>query len=150
MTFNTLKAACEILSCFDIDNGIVETSLLEITYLIDPIQQFSYLIASSNKKFKVEFDVEDTGYDPKKPTACICLTSVQIGSYVFGIFLVITGDVLIDNESKKYVIYSTNCNIERKIVAPKSSVVEKKDLFAEIGPIEKKYSENYQVIVMDK
>ncbi|MDD3815630.1 MAG: hypothetical protein PHZ02_13410 [Desulfocapsaceae bacterium] len=144
-----LKAVCEILSFFDIAHG-VDTTLLEISYLIDPIMQFSSLLDSSNKSFKVEFDVEDASYDPQKPTACICLTSVQIGSHVFGIFMVIMGDVLIDNEINKYVICSTNCNIEKKIVAQKKSIVKKEDLFAEIDPIVEKYSKDYQVIVMNR
>jgi hypothetical protein len=145
----TLKAACEILSYFDIANRI-ETSLLEISYLSDPIQQFAYLIDPNDNNFKIEFNVEDESYNPKKPTACICLASVQIGNHVFGIFIVIKGNALIDKEINKYVIYSTNFNIEKKIVVPKTSVIEKEDLFAEIGPIEERYSKNYQVIIMDK
>jgi len=144
-----LKAACEILSFFDIANG-VDTSLPEISYSIDSIHQFSYLIDSSTKYFSIEFDVEDASYDPNKPTACICLTSVQIGSHVFGLFLVITGDVLIDKANNKYVLYSTDCNIEKKMAVSNDSVVKQEDLFAGISPIEEKYSEKYQVIIMNK
>ncbi|HDL01167.1 MAG TPA: hypothetical protein ENH23_02930 [candidate division Zixibacteria bacterium] len=143
-----LKAACEILSFFDIAKG-VDTSLLEISYLTESIQQFSDLIDSSNKSFKVEFNVEDASYDPKKPTACICLTSVQIGSHVFGIFIVITGEVHTNDENGKYIIHSTSYNIEKKIVVPENLAVKREDLFTEIDPIEKKYSDDFQVIVMD-
>lgn len=145
----TLNSACEILSYFDITQGI-ETSLPEVSYFIDPIQQFSYLLDSSKKIFKTEFNVEDKKYDYQKPTACIFLTSVQIGSHVFGVFVAVTGEPQIDREINKYVILSTNFNIEKKIVVPKSTIVKKEDLFAEVGPIEEKYSGNYQVIVMEQ
>lgn len=145
-----LQAVCEILSFFDMVNR-VDTTLLEISYLIEPIKQFAYLIESNNNLFKVEFDVEDVNYDPKKPTACICFTSVQIGNHVFGLLMIILGDVVhSEDKNSKYILSSPNCIIEKKIVSSTCSIINKEDLLAEIDSIEEKYSKDYQIIVIER
>ncbi len=145
---NALESACDILSYFDVRNG-VDASLNEIAYAADEINQFKYVIRSDREVFSVEFDIEDGKLDSGKKVACINLISVHIGSHIFGIFLVIAGEIFTNNKTGKYQVFSNSCKIEKKILSKKDSVIHKEDLLAAIPPIEKKYSDEYQVIVMN-
>jgi hypothetical protein len=143
---NALNSACEILSYFDVREG-VDASLNEISCYADEINQFNDVINSENLAYKAEFSVDDSGFIPEKEAACISLISVQIGSHTFGIFVVIIGDLLKSTEDNKFEIFSNSLIIEKKLFAKKTSIIPINDLLDEIPEIEKKYSDKYQVIV---
>lgn len=144
-----LDLACSILSYFNVTDD-VDASLVEISSVSESICQFDYLINCSEKNFKVEFNVEDKTYNPLKKTACICLISTQIGSHSFGVLFVITGEVIINTEKNKYELYSTARNIEKKICSQRDCPINREDILAVIGPIEQRYSKDYQVVILEK
>ena len=143
---NALNSACEILSYFNVREG-VDASLYEITCYADDINQFNEVLNSKNLTYKAEFSVEDIEFIPKKEAAFIGLISVQIGSHIFGVLVVIIGDLLQSGEDGKFEILSNTLIIERKIFTKKTSIIPRDDLLEEIHEIEKKYSDKYQVIV---
>jgi hypothetical protein len=143
-----LDAACNILSYFRVADE-VDTSLNEISKFSDSICVFDSLISATKKQFRVDFEVEDEKYNPHKETACVKLTSTQIGSHIFGVFVVIKGDVKI-NETGKYELVSSNGTIEKKIVSKRDSIIDKNDLYSAIKPIEEKYLKDYQVVVIQQ
>lgn len=145
---NALESACDILSFFDVRNG-VDASLGEISCAAEEIHKFKEIISSDKNAFKVEFDVEDEAFSPAKMAACISLISVYIGSHVFGIFVVMTGNIFTNNITGKFEVISNSCTIERRIFSEKDSVITKDDLLAAIPEIEEKYSGDYQVIVLN-
>ncbi len=145
---DALESACNILSYFNVRNE-VDTSLAEIAYAADGINQFKCLIGFDNKVFRVEFDIEDGKLNLEKMAACINLISVQIGSHVLGVFLVIAGQIFINSKTGKYEVFSNSCKIEKKIFSKRDYLIQKDELFAAIPEIEKKYSDEHQVIVMN-
>ncbi len=145
---NALNSACNILSYFGVTEGVY-ASLNEISYYADEINQFSDVINSNEILCRAEFSAEDKTSIQEKEAACISLTSVQIGDHVFGIFVVILGDLIYSEEDKKFSIHSNTLSIEKKLIAKKTSIISKNDLLDEIPEIAKKYSDKYQVIVLD-
>ena len=142
-----LNSACEILSYFGVREG-VDISLSEISYHADEINQFNDVIKSDKLACRAEFYIEDAGFIPEKEAACISLTSVNIGNYVFGIFLVITGDLICSGKDNKFEVLSNSFIKDKKIITKTSSVVSRDALLEEIAEIEQKYSDKYQVIVL--
>lgn len=147
-----LNIACQIINLFDI-NSDINISLDEIARISDSIYNLYNIITANKNFYKIEFDIEynseNSEFDINKETACIFLMHSIIGDYIFGIFLVVCGKIIIDKEINKYVIVSSVCNVEKKIVVPKSQIVSREEMLAEIASIEEKYSK-YQLVVIDR
>lgn len=142
-----LCSACEILSYYDVREG-VDASLNEISCHADEINRFNDVLNYEKLICGAEFYVEDPDFLPQKKAAGISLTSVQIGSHVFGIFVVIIGDLIHSEEDGKFKILSNSVIIEKKISAKKTSIISRDDLLEQIPEIVEKYSGKYQTIVL--
>lgn len=141
-----LNAAQKIVDFFEVSES-VDVSLEDIASHADSITQFQSLIDANLHVFQCDFSVQEVGYDPTKPTACISMTSAKIGRRVFGLIFVISGYVhTVDNE--RYSLLASNAKIEQKVISDDQGVILSEDLIQAFDVIEKIYSDDFEVITM--
>ena len=141
-----LDSAVKIMANFDIDD-LVDISFDEITRYGTQICQVEDVLSSSPELFKVEFGVDGDGYDSSKKTACIFLVTIPIGSHIFGVILVITGNVE-EFEVDRYRLISKDVILEQRIVSEKDESISNEDLVAAIESIEERYDNEFSVVTM--
>lgn len=141
-----LDCATKILSYFDITEQVA-TTLIEISRNAEALRQFYSALNATSHQFKVEFGVNGDGYDASKQVACIIVTTVRIGKYVFGVILAITGNVF-PVENDRYCLFASQVSVERKIVSNESGEIKGKDLISAIECVENKYETSHEVVTM--
>ena len=141
-----LESAVKITNHFDITN-IVDVSFDEISRYKDQICQMEAALHSRPSLFKVEFGVDGDGYDSSKETACIFLVTTPIGSHIFGIVLVLTGQVE-EIEGNRYRLITNDVIVERRIISEKDESISNTDLVHAIELIEEKYDDSFSVVTM--
>tara|TARA_B100002003_G_scaffold245652_2_gene273809 strand:- start:1903 stop:3462 length:1560 start_codon:yes stop_codon:yes gene_type:complete len=143
----SLDSAMKIISEFEITE-FVDISFDEILRHGDQITQMEEMLNTvvfSNLEFEVDGDGYD--YDASKETACLLLFTIPIGSYIFGVVIVLTGYVEeIDNG--RFRLLTKNAVVEQKIVSEKDDFISNEDLVSIFETIEKRYEEDYSVITM--
>lgn len=78
-----LESAVKLVSYFDLSE-VVDISFLEISKYEKAINQLYETINSNSGIFKVEFGVDEDGFDPSRKVACIFLVTAPIGSHILG------------------------------------------------------------------
>lgn len=141
-----LDSAVKIMSDFEI-NDPVDISFDEIVRHETQICQMEEVLFSSPSLFKIEFGVDGDGYDSSKKTACIFLVTTPIGSHIFGVILVITGNVE-KIEDDRYRLITKDVIIEQRIVSEKDESISNEDLVAAIESIEERYDNDFSVVTM--
>lgn len=143
---NALESAVKILSDFNISE-LVDISFEEISRYSTEICQFADIIGSPPSLFKAEFGVDDNCFDRTKEAACIFLFTAPIGSHIFGIILVMIGNVeVIEND--RFRLLTKNVVIENKLISEQDNSIRNEDLVAAIEELEKKYESDYTVVTM--
>jgi hypothetical protein len=142
---HALEQATEILNKFGVNETLL--SLSEISRDKEAICQFHSVLNADAHVFKVEFEVEGSGFDSTKPVACISLTSVRIGETVLGMILVVVGSVTALPQ-QKFQLIASGAMIERRLVSNSQGVIPKPDLVAAIELVEAKYGSDYEVVTM--
>mgnify|MGYP003624354722 CR=1 FL=1 len=143
---NALNCAVKIMADFE-TTDLVDISFDEISQQKTQICQMQSVIASSPKFFKVEFNVYDDGYDPRKQTACIYPILTPIGSHIFGVILVLTGSVEIVGEDR-YRLITKDIIVEQRLISEKDASFSNEDVAAVIESIEEKYGVDFLVVNM--
>ena len=95
-----LECAVKLISDFDVTDYI-DISFKETSIYETEICQIEHIVSTSSSPnlYKVEFSVNNEGFDSEKEVACIFLTTAPIGSHIFGILVVLMGIVVkIENE----------------------------------------------------
>lgn len=142
----SLDSAIKIITDFDFTD-FVDISFDEVSRYGTQISQMEGILNSPSNLFKVEFGIDGDGYDPSKETACLFLITTPIGSHVFGVIIVLIGDVEeIGNE--RYRLLTKNVVVEQRIVSEKDESIPNEDLLSAIETVEKRYDENYSVVTM--
>lgn len=141
-----LDSAVRLLTKFDVVDH-VDISFDEISTYGTQICQLEEILMSSPTLFKVEFGVEGEGYNSSKETACIFLVTTPIGSHIFGVILVITGNVE-EIEGDRFRLLTSEVIVEQKIVSERDEPISNHDLVAAIETIEAKYDKNFSVVTM--
>jgi hypothetical protein len=141
-----LDSAVKIMADFEV-NDLVDISFDEITRYETQICQMQEVLSSSSNLFKIEFGVDGDGYDPSKQTACIFLVTTPIGSHIFGVILVITGNVK-EIEDNRYRLITKDVFFEQKIVSERDESISNEDLVAAIESIEERYDNDFSVVTM--
>lgn len=141
-----LDSAVKIMSDFEITET-VDISFDEVSHYGTQICQMEEILASSSSLFKVEFGVDGEGYDPSKETACIFLVTTPIGSHIFGVILVLTGNV-VEIEGDRYRLITKDVVVEQRIVSEKDESIFNEDLVAAIEYIEARYESDFSVVTM--
>jgi hypothetical protein len=144
---NALESAIKILSNYVITD-CVDISFAEVSQYETEICQLEGLINSSHGQLRVDFRVDDEEFNPTQEVACIALIAAPIGSHIFGVFLVVTGQVE-TAEDGSYTVATENPIIEKKIVSEKDETIRKEDFTATIELIESKYSKNYTTVLIN-
>jgi len=99
---------------------VVDISYEEVSRYGNQISQMEEILNSSANLFKVEFGIDGEGYDPNKETACLFLATTPIGSHIFGVIIVLTGNVVeIDND--RFRLLTKDVAIEQRIVSEKDA-----------------------------
>jgi hypothetical protein len=141
-----LDSAVKIMSDFEITD-LVDVSFDEISRYETQICQMEEMLASPPDLFKIEFGVNDDGFEPSKETACIFLITTPIGSHIFGVILVITGNVE-EIEVNRYRLITKDVVVEQRIVSEKDESISNEDLVAVIESIEERYDNDFSVVTM--
>jgi hypothetical protein len=141
-----LESAVKVMADFEVTD-VVDISFDEISRYGAQICQIEGVLASSPSLFKVEFGVNDDGYDPRKETACIFLVTTPIGSHIFGVILVLTGSIE-EIEDDRYRLITKDVVVEQRIVSEKDESISNDDLVAVIESIEEKYDCDFSVVTM--
>lgn len=141
-----LNAAQKIVNFFEV-NEPIDVSLEEISTHSDSITQFFSLIDANPTLFKCDFSVQEGGYDPTKPTACVLMTTTKLGRRVFGFIFAISGAVH-SLEDGRYSLLASNAKIERRIISDDQGVIRAEDLVQAFEAVEKIYEDNFEVITM--
>ncbi|WP_127559281.1 hypothetical protein [Saccharospirillum alexandrii] len=142
----SLDSAVKIIADFDFMD-FVDISFEEVSRYGAQISQMEGVLNSSANLFKVEFGVDGEGYDPNKETACLFLVTTPIGSHVFGVIIVLTGNV-VEIDNARFRLLTKDVAIEQRIVSEKDESIPNKDLVSAIETIEKRYDEKYSVVTM--
>lgn len=141
-----LNSAVNIIAKFDVTD-LVDVSFDEISRFKTQICQMEDILDSSPNVFKVEFGVDGEGYDSSKDTACISLLTTPIGSHIFGIILVLTGNVeKIEND--RYRLVTRDAIVEQRIVSKRDETIPNGDLISAVEMIEKRHNEKFSVVTM--
>lgn len=141
-----LNAAQKIVDFFEV-NEPVNVSLEEIAAHANSITQFYSVIDANPTLFKCDFSVQEGGYDPTQPTACVLMTTAKLGHRVFGFIFVISGSAhRLDNE--RYSLLASNATIEQRVISDDQGVIRSEDLIQAFEPVEKIYGDNFEVITM--
>lgn len=141
-----LECAVNLVSYFDAPD-ILDISFNEVSRYEKAICHMNEIISSPAHLIKAEFSIDGNGFDVKKEVACIFLMSTPIGSYIFGILLVLIGNAEIIKDNL-YRLITKDAIIEKKIISEKNKVIQNKDLVAAIEIIEQKYDGDYSVVTM--
>lgn len=141
-----LDSAVKIMSDFEVTE-LVDISFDEVSRYETQICQMEGVLASSPSLFKVEFGVEGDGYDPSKETACIFLVSTPIGSHIFAIILVLTGNVE-EIVGDRYRLITKDAVVEQRIISEKDESISNENLVSAIESIEEKYDNDFSVVTM--
>lgn len=139
-----LDSAVKIMADFEVTD-LVDISFDEISRYGTQICQIESVLASSPNLFKVEFGVNGDGYDLRKETACIFLVTTPIGSHLFGVILVLTGNVE-EIEDNRYRLITKDVIVEQRIVSEKDESISNDDLVAAIESIEEQYDNDFSVV----
>ncbi|MBF7052934.1 DUF4365 domain-containing protein [Halomonas sp. KAO] len=142
----SLDSAVKIIADFDFTD-FVDISFDEVSRYGTQISQMEGILSSPSNLFKVEFGIDGDGYDPSKETACLFLVTTPIGSHVFGVIIVLTGDVE-EIENERFRLLTKNVAVEKRIVSEKDESIPNEDLVSAIETVEKRYDENYSVVTM--
>lgn len=143
-----LESAVKLVSEFGLTE-LVDITFDEISRYQTEICQMRDVFDAPSNLFKVEFGVDGDGFDPGNKVACIFLITAPIGSHIFGIILVITGNVE-EIPDDKYRLFTNDVVIEKQIVSKKDEPIQNEDLIAAIEEIEQKYDGEYSVVTMLK
>jgi len=141
-----LDSAVKIMSDFEVTD-LVDISFDEVSRYETQICQMEGMLASSPNLFKVEFGVDGDGYDPSKETACIFLVTTPIGSHIFGVILVLTGNVE-EIEGDRYRLMTKDVVVEQRIVSEKDESISNENLVSAIESIEEQYDNDFSVVTM--
>jgi len=146
---NELKAldsAVKLIDKFGVTD-FVDISFDEISRYKTQICQMENVLGSSPNLFKVEFGIEGDGYEKNKETAYILLITSPIGSHIFGVILVLTGNVE-EIEGERYRLITKDMIVEQRIVSEKDESIPNEDLVSAIECIEQKYNDEFSVVTM--
>jgi hypothetical protein len=141
-----LNSAVKIMSDFEVTD-LVDITFNEISRYETQICQMEGMLASSPSLFKVEFGIDGDRYDSSKEVACIFLVTTPIGSHIFGVIQVLTGNVE-EIEGDRYRLITKNVVVEQRIVSEKDESISNEDLVAAIESIEKQYDNDFSVVTM--
>lgn len=141
-----LNTAQKIVNFFEVNESI-DVSLEEIATYADSITRFYSLIDANPTRFKCDFSVQEGGYDPTKPTACVLMTTTKLGRRVFGFIFVISGVVHM-LEDKRYSLLASNAKIEQRVISDDQGVIRAEDLTQAFEAVEKIYDDTFEVITM--
>jgi len=141
-----LNSAVTLISKFDATDT-VDISFEEISRHKTQICQMHEALKSSPNLFKVEFGVDGEGYDPNNQSACIFLVTTPIGSHIFGVILVLTGNVE-EIDSNRFRLVTSDVVVEKRIVSEKDEVIQNEALVTAIEKVEEKYDANFSVVTM--
>lgn len=141
-----LNSAVKIISDFDVTD-FVDISFDEISRYGNQICQMDEILTLPARLFKVEFGVNGEGYDNKKETACIFFITTPIGSHIFGVLLVLTGNVE-KIEDDRYQLITREVIIEKRIVSKQDESISNEDLVTAIELIEEQYKNDFFVVTM--
>lgn len=141
-----LNAAQKIVDFFEA-NEPIDVSLEEITAHADSITQFYSVIDANPTLFRCDFSVQEGGFDPTKPTACVLMTSTKLGRRVFGFIFVISGSVH-RLEDGRYSLLASNTKIEQRVISDDQGVIRSEDLIQAFEAVEKIYGDAFEVITM--
>jgi hypothetical protein len=141
-----LDSAVKIMSDFEVTD-LVDITFDEISRYETQICQMEGMLASSPSLFKVEFGIDGDGYDSSKEVACIFLVTTPIGSHIFGVILVLTGNVE-EIEGDRYRLITKNVVVEQRIVSEKDESISNEDLVSAIESIEEQYDNDFSVVTM--
>lgn len=141
-----LNAAQKIVNFFEVNESI-DVSLEEIATHADSITLFYSVIDANPTRFKCDFSVQEGGYDPTKPTACVLMTTTKLGRRVFGFIFVISGFVH-TLEDGRYSLLASNAEIKHRVISDDQGVIRAEDLIQAFEAVEKIYDDNFEVITM--
>lgn len=141
-----LDSAVRLISEFDMID-CVDISFDEISRYSTQICQMEKVLNSSPNLFNVEFGIDGNGYDLNRDTACIFLITAPVGSHIFGIILVLTGDVE-EIDDDRYRLIAKDMIVEQQIVSEKDESIPSEDLISAIEAIEQKYDDDFSVVTM--
>lgn len=145
-----LNSALKIMTDFDF-HDFIDISLDEMSRYGNQICQMEEIISSSlsSSLFEIEFGIgiDSDKYDTTKKTACIVLFTTPIGSHVFGVILVIIGNVE-EIEDGRYRLSSENVIVEKRIVSENNESISNEDLVSAIESIEERYGSDFSVVTM--
>ncbi|WXG54961.1 MAG: hypothetical protein RNU03_09910 [Candidatus Sedimenticola sp. (ex Thyasira tokunagai)] len=141
-----LDCAVKLISEFDVTDT-VDISFEEISRHETQICQMHGTLESSPNLFKVEFGVDGDGYDSGNQSACIFLVTTPIGSHIFGVILVLTGNVE-EIEDDRFRLITNDVVLEKRIVSERDEVIPNEALVAAIEKIEEKYDTEFSVVTM--
>ncbi|WP_444908922.1 hypothetical protein [Microbulbifer sp. TRSA005] len=142
----SLESAVKIMSDFE-STDIIDISFDEISRYGGHICQLEGILSSPPSLFKVEFGINEEGYNSEKETACIFLITTPIGSHVFGLILVLTGSVE-KIEDERYRLIANDVIIEQRIISERDESISNEDLVTIVESIEEKYDDEFSVVTM--
>ncbi len=141
-----LNAAQKIVNFFEVNESI-DVSLEEIATHADSITRFNSVIDANPTLFKCDFSVQEGGYDPTKPTACVSMITTKLGRRVFGFIFVISGSVH-TLEDGCYSLLASNAKIEQRVISDDQGIIRAEDLIQAFEAVEKIYDDNFEVITL--
>lgn len=140
-----LESATRTLAAFEMTD-FVDISLDEISRNSNQILQIENISICPLNSFNIEFGLKEE-IEPDRDVACIFLISAPIGSHIFGVILILIGNL--ENTSHgRHRLAIFKRVIEQRIVSEADQPIPHEDLAATIECIERKYENEFTVIRM--
>lgn len=113
----------------------------------EKIKTFGIMLTQQDSFFKVCFNVTESSYNNSVDTVYLAMTNVYIGDFSFIIIFSLKGrPEIIDGEDYRYILYTNNINIERKLIIRKDQDVDYSAFLNLVRAIEEQYEPHYSVI----
>jgi hypothetical protein len=146
----TLVKVTDIVKYFDLNDSL-RLSTHELFYLKDSIQGFHDLLFSSQRNFKVGFNLVDGVVDLDNEHVVLGCLQFLIGDQFFSILYSAEGILSLSDEDtfNRYELIDKGIKIEKKLVCSKGSIPSKVDIYQELKLLELKYPDR-PLITLEK